>query len=216
MRRREFLLGMGGAVASAIAARAAARGPCRGNVERTVRRWLFASRRSCPPWSQGCVDGQTVATEYLWAAGRYELLPAMAVELVNRPVAVLLAGGSIWSTISAKAAAATIPIVFSAASDPVKFGFVTSLNRPGGNVTGVTFLALSLSGSVWNWALNWCPGRSLSDLSDGQASRDTRQTGKSSRVPLLHSEEKYCFSISGTSANLNRRSQRRSANMLAS
>jgi ABC-type uncharacterized transport system substrate-binding protein len=64
-----------------------------------------------------------------------------AVELVNR---LLLTGGSIWSTISAKAATATIPIVFSTASDPVKLGFVASLNRPGGNVTGVSFLGAQL------------------------------------------------------------------------
>jgi len=89
---------------------------------------------------QGFVDGQNVTIEYRWAAGRDELLPAMAVELVNRPVAVLLTGGSAWATISAKAATATIPIVFATASDPVRLGFVTSLNRPGGNVTGVTFL----------------------------------------------------------------------------
>jgi putative ABC transport system substrate-binding protein len=82
--------------------------------------------------------------EYRWAAGRDEQLPAMAVELVSRPVTVLLTGGSIWSTISAKAATATIPIVFSTASDPVKLGFVASLNRPGGNVTGVSFLGAQL------------------------------------------------------------------------
>lgn len=68
----------------------------------------------------------------------------MAVDLVNREVAVLVTGGSIWSTISAKAATATIPIVFTTASDPVKLGFVASLNRPGGNVTGVSFLAAQL------------------------------------------------------------------------
>ena len=89
---------------------------------------------------EGFVDGQNVTIEYRWAAGRDELLPAMAVELVNRPVAVLVTGGSLWSTISAKAATATIPIVFTTASDPVRLSFVASLNRPGGNVTGVSFL----------------------------------------------------------------------------
>jgi putative ABC transport system substrate-binding protein len=93
---------------------------------------------------EGFVDGQNVKIEYYWAAGRDEQLPAMAVELVNRHVAVLLTGGSLWSTISAKAATATIPIVFSTASDPVKLGFVASLNQPGGNVTGVTFLGAQL------------------------------------------------------------------------
>ena len=93
---------------------------------------------------EGFVDGQNVKIEYRWAASREEQLPSMAVELVTRPVAVLITGGSIWSTISAKAATATIPIVFTTASDPVRLGFVASLNRPGGNVTGVSFLAAQL------------------------------------------------------------------------
>jgi len=93
---------------------------------------------------EGFVDGQNVRIEYRWAAGRDEQLPAMAVELVNRPVAVLLTRGSLWATISAKAATATIPIVFTTASDPVKLAFVASLNRPGGNVTGVSFLGAQL------------------------------------------------------------------------
>nr|ACV30056.1 putative ABC-type uncharacterized transport system periplasmic component [uncultured bacterium B7P37metaSE] len=93
---------------------------------------------------EGFVDGQNVKIEHRWAASREEQLPSMAVELVNRPVAVLITGGSIWATISAKAATATIPIVFTTASDPVRLGFVASLNRPGGNVTGVSFLAAQL------------------------------------------------------------------------
>lgn len=93
---------------------------------------------------EGFVDGQNVTIEYHWAAGRDEQLPAMAVDLVDRHVAVLLTGGSTWATISAKAATATIPIVFTTASDPIKLGYVTSLNRPGGNVTGVSFLASQL------------------------------------------------------------------------
>jgi putative ABC transport system substrate-binding protein len=92
----------------------------------------------------GFVEGQNVLIEYRWAEGHDERLPAMAVELVNRPVDALLTGGSLWATISAKAATATIPIVFTTASDPVKLGYVTSLNRPGGNATGVTFLAAQL------------------------------------------------------------------------
>ena len=63
----------------------------------------------------------------------------MAVELVNRQVAALVTGGTIWATISAKAATATIPIVFTTGSDPVALGYVASINRPGGNVTGVSF-----------------------------------------------------------------------------
>jgi putative tryptophan/tyrosine transport system substrate-binding protein len=68
----------------------------------------------------------------------------MAVDLVNREVAALVTGGSVWATISAKAATTTIPIVFTTGSDPVRLAFVPSLNRPGGNVTGVSFLAAQL------------------------------------------------------------------------
>jgi len=93
---------------------------------------------------EGFIEGQNVIIEYRWAAGHEEQLPAMAVELVNRRVTALVTGGSVWATISAKAATATIPIIFTTATDPVKLGFVTSLNRPGGNVTGVTFLASQL------------------------------------------------------------------------
>ena len=92
----------------------------------------------------GFVEGQNVLIEYRWAEGRDERLPAMAVELVNRQIAALVTGGSIWATISAKAATASIPIVFMTGSDPVRLGFVPNLNRPGGNVTGVSFLAAQL------------------------------------------------------------------------
>ena len=88
----------------------------------------------------GFVEGRTVAIEYRWAEGRDERLPALAAELVDRQVAALVTGGSIWSSISAKAATTTIPIVFTTGSDPVNIGLVASLSRPGGNVTGVSFL----------------------------------------------------------------------------
>jgi putative ABC transport system substrate-binding protein len=93
---------------------------------------------------EGFVEGQNILLEYRWADGRDERLPAMAVELVNRQVAALVTGGSIWATISAKAVTATIPIVFTTGSDPVGLGFVPNLNRPGGNVMGVSFLARQL------------------------------------------------------------------------
>lgn len=148
MRRRDFIILVGGAAASwplAVRAQQPAVpvvGMLNGQSAEGYSHLAEAVRLGLK--DEGFVDGQNVTIEYRWAAGRDEQLPAMAVELVNRPVAVLLTGGSTWATISAKAATATIPIVFTTASDPIKLGYVTSLNRPGGNVTGVSFLGSQL------------------------------------------------------------------------
>ena len=148
MRRREFIFLIGGVAAAwplfahaqqpAVPVVAMLNGQSAEGYSHLAEAVRFGLK------DEGFIDGQNVTIEYRWAAGRDEQLPAMAVDLVNRHVAVLLTGGSTWATISAKAATATIPIVFTTASDPITLGYVTSLNRPGGNVTGVSFLGAQL------------------------------------------------------------------------
>jgi putative tryptophan/tyrosine transport system substrate-binding protein len=148
VRRRDFLtLAGGAAVAWPVAASAQqAATPLIGHLNGgfAAERLPYVTAFGDGLKEAGFVDGRNVRIEYRWAESEYERLPALAADLVRRQVAVIFSSGAVNSSLAAKAATTTIPIVFVHGSDPVEVGLVSRLNHPGGNVTGVTVISKEL------------------------------------------------------------------------
>ena len=176
VQRRDFITLLGGAAAAwPLAARAQQPampviGYFSARVPETDQAMLAAFRRGLG--ETGYVEGRNVAIEFRWGGGDYAALPAMAADLARRQVAVIATSGGLPSARAAQAATATIPIVFLVGSDPVQEGLVASLNRPGGQITGLATFANSLIAKELGLLHDLVPSASkigmLVDLNDSE------------------------------------------------
>src|SRR6516164_20641 len=159
MRRREFIAGLGSAAAWPVVARAQQALPVigflSGGLADPQADFLVAFRQGLA--NAGYIEGKDVTIEYRWADNQLGKLPGLARDLISRQVAIIVASGAAATGIAARTATSSIPLVLVGGVDPVKYGFVGSLNQPGGNVTGVTFIMGELAGKRLDLLLKLVP-----------------------------------------------------------
>jgi putative ABC transport system substrate-binding protein len=204
-RRREFIKLLGGAAATwPFAARAQQTalpvvGILYGSSAAANASLLAGFREDLR--DAGYIEGRNVVIEAQWAEGQYDRLPMLAAELVQRPAAVIVAG-SLPSVFAAKAETSTIPIVFISSGDPVQLGIVASLNRPGGNITGVNFFAVEVASkrlellievvpTVTVIGLLTNPNNPRTDVEIGQLQAAARTVGKQILVVKASGERDF-------------------------
>jgi putative ABC transport system substrate-binding protein len=193
MKRREFIAGLGSAAALPMAVRAQQPvlpviGFLHSESAESRHEQVAAFRRGLA--ESGYTEGRNVTVEYLWGDGQHDRLPALAAELIRRRVSVIVAIPT-PAVAAAKAATRTIPIVFYTGADPVEAGFVASLNRPGGNLTGVTALNVELSGKRIDLLRQLVPAATViawltNPTNPIVSEAETRESQKAARILGIH------------------------------